>query len=276
MCVSKIPSVFGLVIMSTATRSSSRARRSSRSISPSAVLFTGTVSKPAITALAGLVPWAPSGMSTTDLRDAAVAEIGRRHQQGRQLALGPGRRLQRNGRQAGDLGQHLLRLVEQFEHALDRVVALIGMQIGEARHAGDPFVPLGPVERCRHADEAHGFRGRGGVEHDDVVTLLPPVLIDVHHGAEFFHAGQNGQFFRLYTADARGAQHGAYIGGDFLPVALDLSLDIQLLDRKPIVDRHGIGGLNMEEVGVEIESIGQAVCRIDTHHQVRCFRLRQF
>ena len=36
---------------------------------------------------------------------AAVAEVGRGDQQGRQLALRPGRRLQADGVQAGDLGQ---------------------------------------------------------------------------------------------------------------------------------------------------------------------------
>src|ERR1035441_1901506 len=61
-----------------------------------------------------------------------------------------------------------------------------------------------------------------GLNHDGVLIFHPPVLIDIHHGAQLFHAGQNGEFFRLDTADARGAQHGAYIGGDFLPVALDL------------------------------------------------------
>ena len=40
---------------------------------------------------------------------AEVAEVGRGHQQGRHLAVRPGGRLQRDGRQPGDLGQHLLR-----------------------------------------------------------------------------------------------------------------------------------------------------------------------
>ena len=49
---------------------------------------------------------------------AAIAEIGRGHQQGRQFAVRAGGRLQRDGRQPGDLGQHLLQLVQQLQHAL--------------------------------------------------------------------------------------------------------------------------------------------------------------
>jgi hypothetical protein len=94
-----------------------------------------------------------------------------------------------------------------------------------------------PVERGWHADEAHGFCGRGGIEHDDVVAFLTTVLIDVHHGAELFHSGQNGEFLGLHTTDACGAQQGAHVGRDFLPMALDLFLDVQLLDRKLIIYR---------------------------------------
>ena len=61
---SKTPTVFGLVIMNTAIWSSSWRRRSSMSSVPVGSVFTVTVSKPAIVALAGLVPWALSGTST--------------------------------------------------------------------------------------------------------------------------------------------------------------------------------------------------------------------
>ena len=74
------------------------------------MLLTVTASKPAIAALAGFVPWALSGVSTVPLL-AAVAKVGRRHQQRRQFALRAGGRLQRDGRQARDLGQHLLQFV---------------------------------------------------------------------------------------------------------------------------------------------------------------------
>ena len=45
---------------------------------------------------------------------APVAEVGGGDQQGGQLALGAGGRLQRDGVQAGDLGQDVLHLPEQF------------------------------------------------------------------------------------------------------------------------------------------------------------------
>ena len=114
-----MPSVLGLVIMNTATllvelRAPDRPDRRS----PLGVLLTVTVSKPAIAALAGFVPWALSGASTLRALLADVAKIGRRHQQRRQFAVRPGGRLQRNGRQAGDLGQHLLQVEQQFQHAL--------------------------------------------------------------------------------------------------------------------------------------------------------------
>ena len=80
------------------------------STKPSGVLLTVTKSKPAMLALAGLVPWALSGASTLVRFIAPIAKIGRRHQQRRQFALGTGRRLQRNRRQAGNLGQHFLQL----------------------------------------------------------------------------------------------------------------------------------------------------------------------
>ena len=78
------------------------------------VLLMVTASKPAMAALAGLVPWALSGMSTRGALLAAVAKIGGGDQQGGQLALGTGGRLQRDGVEPGDLGQDVLHLVEQF------------------------------------------------------------------------------------------------------------------------------------------------------------------
>ena len=111
---SKMPTVFGLVIMNTAIWSSSLARRSSMSTEPVGSVFTVTVSKPAIVALAGFVPWALSGTSTFVRFLAAIAEIGGGDQQRGQFAMGPGRRLQRAGVEPGDLLQVLLHLVEQL------------------------------------------------------------------------------------------------------------------------------------------------------------------
>ena len=133
-----------------------------------------------------------------------------------------------------------------------------------------------PVERGGHADEAQRFGGRRGVEHDHVVALLAPVLVDVHHGAELFHAGKNGEFLGFHAADAGGAQHGTDVGRDLLPVALDLFLDVQFEDRKPVIDRQRIGSLRVEEVGVEIEGIGQAVRGVDAHHQRAVAELGEF
>ena len=76
---------------------------------------------------------------------ADVAEIGRSHQQGRHFAVGPGRRLQRNGRQSGDFGQHVLSLMQQEQKSLHGRIGLIWMQIDHARHVRKPLVPLGIV-----------------------------------------------------------------------------------------------------------------------------------
>ena len=93
-----------------------------------------------------------------------------------------------------------------------------------------------PFERGGHADEAHGFGGGRAIEHDHVVALLAPELVDVHHGAQLFHAGQDGQLFGLHVADAGGAQHGDHVGGNLAPVPLDLLLDVDLVDGEMVVD----------------------------------------
>jgi hypothetical protein len=59
-------------------------------------------------------------------------------------------------------------------------------------------------------------------------------------------------------------------------MALDLFLDVQLLDRKPIIDRQSVQGSSMEEVTVEIESVCQTLGRIDAHHQGPVIQFRQF
>ena len=89
--------VFGLVIMNTAIWSSSWRFRSSRSTVPVGVLLTVTASKPAIAALAGLVPWALSGTRTFGALLAAIAEVGGGDQQRGQFAVRAGGRLQRAG-----------------------------------------------------------------------------------------------------------------------------------------------------------------------------------
>ncbi len=96
-----------------------------------------------------------------------------------------------------------------------------------------------PFERGGHADEAHGFGGGRAIEHDDVVALFAAELIDVHHGAQLFHAGKDGQFLGFDVADAGGAQHGDHVGRNFAPVAFDLLLDVDFVDGELLVD--GVG-----------------------------------
>ncbi len=142
ICFSNSPSVFGFVIMNTAVSRSSFDLKSSRSTKPSALLRIVTASKPAIAALAGFVPWALSGASTLGALLALVAEICRRHHQRRQLAMRPGGRLQRTASKPGNFGEDLLHLKQQLQHALERFLRLIRMQIGQARQRRQPFVPL--------------------------------------------------------------------------------------------------------------------------------------
>ena len=63
---------------------------------------------------------------------------GAHDQQARELAVGAGRRLQRDGVEAGDLGQPLLELVHQLERALDERLRLVRVQAGEALQAAAP------------------------------------------------------------------------------------------------------------------------------------------
>ena len=124
-----------------------------------------------------------------------------------------------------------------------------------------------PIESGGHADEAQRFGGGSGIEDDDVVTLLAAVLVDVHHRAELFHAGKDGEFFGFDSADAGSAEDGTDVGGDFLPVALDLFLDIELEDGEAVVDRERVRSFVVEKLGIEVEGIGETVGRVNTHHQ---------
>ena len=91
------------------------ARRSSTSTLPCASHATTTTCMPAITALAGLVPCADAGMSTTSrCAVAADAVIGANDEQPGELALRAGVRLQRDGGEAGDLAERRLELAEDL------------------------------------------------------------------------------------------------------------------------------------------------------------------
>jgi hypothetical protein len=64
---------------------------------------------------------------------AARLVPGPNHQQSRQLALGPGVRLERNGRKARDLGEGRFQVAEDLAVALSLVERHEGMQAGELR-----------------------------------------------------------------------------------------------------------------------------------------------
>ena len=127
--------------ISPAVRSSTFARRSSRSRFPRSVVATFASSKPAIVTLAGFVPWAVSAvMITLPLVLAAVGERGTHEHQPGQLALRAGRRLQRDRGQPRHLGEDLLQLPHQLERALRPVVLLERMEVAEAGQRDDPLV----------------------------------------------------------------------------------------------------------------------------------------
>src|SRR5439155_1351196 len=83
----------------------------------------------------------------------------------------------------------------------------------------------------------------------------------VHHCAELFHAGEDGQLLGFHVADAGGAQNGNHVGGDFAPVPLDLLLDIDFVDGEVVVDLQRVAGLGVEEAGFQVEGVGKAVRR---------------
>ena len=78
------------------------------------MLLTLTASKPAMAALAGLVPWALSGMRTRERFSPLIPEVRRGDEQGRQFALSAGGRLQRHAIETGDLGEDVLHLPQQL------------------------------------------------------------------------------------------------------------------------------------------------------------------
>lgn len=63
-----------------------------------------------------------------------------------------------------------------------------------------------PLQGRREAHETEGFGGGSAIEHDDIELLFCPVLIDVHHGAQFFHAWEDGHLFRFHIAQARSSE----------------------------------------------------------------------
>ena len=85
---------------------------------PLASQATATTRKPAVTALAGFVPWAETGIRhTSRLPVAAALVVAADGEQARVFALRAGVRLQGHRGEAGDLGQPLLELGEQLRVA---------------------------------------------------------------------------------------------------------------------------------------------------------------
>ena len=143
---SKMPTVFGLVIMNTAIWSSSFASKSSMSTPPLVRVFTVTVSKPAIAALAGLVPWALSGART--LVRLLARDRGSRRPPPAAPSTRHGRRRPAAASTAGrpEISDRYC-CISYSTCSIPWIVSSgwQRMQVGEARHRGDPLVPLGVV-----------------------------------------------------------------------------------------------------------------------------------
>jgi hypothetical protein len=87
-----------------------------------------------------------------------------------------------------------------------------------------------PVERGGQTDETQGFGCGSTIENHDVELLALSILVDVHHGAEFFHSGEDGHLLGLDSTKTGGAEHGGNVKRDFLPMALDLVVNVDFLD----------------------------------------------
>lgn len=124
-----------------------------------------------------------------------------------------------------------------------------------------------PVEGGGHGDEAEGFGGGGAVEDDDVVAAVFAPLVDVHHGGEFFHAGEDGHFLGFDVVEAGGFEDAGDVAGDLLPVAFDFLLDVDFVDVEVGGDFAGVGGGGVEEAGFEVEGVGEGVGGVDAHDE---------
>ncbi len=142
---SNSPSVLGLVSIRHATSVSAFARRSSRSTPPSGLVATFTTSKPAIVTVAGLVPWAVSGVSTLWRVSPRVLVVGAREQHARELAVRARGGLQADVRQPRDLRERALEVPHQLQRALRALGVLQRVQARVARQRGDALVQAGVV-----------------------------------------------------------------------------------------------------------------------------------
>src|SRR4029450_2036827 len=106
---------------------------------------------------------AMSGVRDDDLaarlRLTAFREVRAHEHEPRQLALRPGRGLERDSRQAGDLGEDLLEAPHELEGALRAVLLLERVEIAEAGEVHDSLVDPRVVLHRAGAE-----RGEAGVD----------------------------------------------------------------------------------------------------------------
>ena len=104
---------------------------------------------------------------------AAITEVSGGDQQSGQFTVRTGGGLQRDSVETADFGEDLLHLVQQLQNALQRLLGLIGMQIGDARQGGHAFVPLRVVlhrtraERIEMRIDRHVLRREIHIVPDD-------------------------------------------------------------------------------------------------------------
>ena len=182
---------------------------------------------------------------------------------------------------AGDLGifHQFADAVEAVEEIFDIGEVFVGRKLDRRDAVGegaDGFQDAAlegkdvlhvPLQRGRHADEAHGFGGGRAIQHDDVVAIFAAELVDVHQRAEFFHAGRMASSSASTSLMPVVRRTRDDVGGDLLPVAFDFLLNIDFVDGELVVDGVRVAGLAVEEVGFEVEGVGQAMRGIDTHDE---------
>ena len=71
---------------------------------------------------------------------AALGEVRAHQHQAGQLALRAGGRLERDGVEAGDLGEHLLQLPAEPQRALGAFLLLVRVEVAEPRQRREPLV----------------------------------------------------------------------------------------------------------------------------------------
>ena len=151
-----------------------------------------TTSKPAIVTVAGLVPWAVSGVSTLWRGLAAVLVVGAGQQHARELAVGARRRLQRDVRQAGDLRQRSLQAPHQLERPLRARRVLQRVQPGVTGQRRDALV------------QAWVVLHRAGAERVEAGVEVEVALGDAHVVAHDLGLGDLGQPRRRAPAQRAG------------------------------------------------------------------------